>query len=359
MNAAEKLIEISTRHQVHLERLKAGEANQFTAFLQMIDAGIRDRLLGVDLTEFSRSRLERLLSATDSQLKKIYSDYADQLSASLLDIANYEAEFEVKTLSSVAAGFETVLPASAQIVSAVTTRPLSVRGTGGGKLLDAFIKDWTSSEVKRVSGAVRQGFYEGQTTAQIVQTIRGTRKARYTDGILAISARNARAIAHTAVQHTSSMARQATWERNSDLVQGVRWVSTLDSRTSQTCRSLDGQVFKVNKGPRPPIHINCRSTTAPKLDSRFDIFDEGATRASSGPNGGGQVDANQNYYQWLKKQPPAFIESAIGKTRAKLFIDGGLSPERFAELNVGRNFEPLTLAEMRKIEPLAFERSGL
>ncbi|MCP4700456.1 MAG: phage head morphogenesis protein [Gammaproteobacteria bacterium] len=359
MSAAEKLIEISTRHQVHLERLKAGEANQFTAFLQTIDASVRARLLGVDLTDFSRTRLERLLSATDAQLKQIYSDYADQLNASLLDLANYEAQFEVKTLSSVTAGFETVLPASAQIVSAVTTRPLSVRGTDGGKLLDAFIKDWTSNEVRRVSGAVRQGFYEGQTTAQIVQAIRGTRKARYTDGILAISSRNARAVAHTAVQHASSMARQATWERNSDLVQGVRWVSTLDSRTSQTCRSLDGKVFEINKGPRPPIHINCRSTTAPKLDSRFDIFDEGATRASSGPDGGGQVDANQNYYEWLKKQPKQFIESAIGKKRAKLLIDGGLTPERFAELNIGRNFEPLTLAQMKSLEPTAFESAGI
>lgn len=359
MTATARLIEIATRHQVYLERLKTGEANQFVSFLQQVDRGIRDRLLGKDLTDFTRAQLERLLESTEKQLTKILNSYYEQLNGNLIDLALYEAEFEAKSLGSVAAGFRSAVPTETQIIAAVTARPLSVRGPDGGKLLESFIKDWSSVEVKRVSGAIRQGFYEGQTTTQIVQAIRGTRKNKYTDGILSITSRNARTITHTAVQHVASQARQMTWERNADLVQGVRWVSTLDAKTSQQCRSLDGKVFPVDKGPRPPIHPNCRSSTAPVLDSRFDVFDEGATRASVGPGGGGQVDANQSYYQWLKKQPRGFVESAIGKKRAKLLIDGGLTAERFAELNLGRNFKPLTLKEMRDLEPLAFEKSGL
>ena len=139
------------------------------------------------------------------------------------------------------------------------------------------------------------------------------------------------------------------------VVVGVEWVSTLDSRTSQVCRSLDGMAFSRNSGPRPPIHIRCRSTTVARLDGRFDVFKDGQTR----PSKGGPVSANESYYSWLKKQPAAFQREAIGAGRAKLLRSGGLTSQRFAELNIGKKFEPLTLKEMRKLEPLAFEKAKI
>lgn len=355
MAQSNQLSEIATRHQVYLERLKSGEANQFASFLLEIDRSIRRRLGGEDLTDYTRARLERLLVSVEKDLQKIFAEHYNQLSGNLIDIAQYEAEFEAKSLAQVTVGFEPVIPAPAQVIAAVTSRPLSVRGPDGGKMLEPFIKDWSANEVKRVSGAIRQGFYEGQTTSQILQTVRGTRANKYSDGILSIVNRDADAIVRTAVQHAASQARQSTWERNADIVQGVRWVSTLDSRVSQQCRSLDGRVFAIDKGPRPPIHLRCRSTTTCELDPAFQFLREGATRASKD----GQVDANQTYYDWLKKQPAEFQNSAIGPTRATLLRNGGLTAERFAELNIGRNFAPLSLAEMKKLEPLAFEKAGI
>ena len=49
----------------------------------------------------------------------------------------------------------------------------------------------------------------------------------------------------------------------------------------------------------------------------------------------------------------------LGPARGTLLRDGGLSAERFQELRLSRNFEPLTLAEMQRLEPLAFERAGI
>jgi hypothetical protein len=71
------------------------------------------------------------------------------------------------------------------------------------------------------------------------------------------------------------------------------------------------------------------------------------------------VRADLSYYDWLKQQPAAFQDKAIGPVRAKLFREGGLSVERFAELQLDRNFAPLTLTQMKVLEPLAFERAGL
>lgn len=353
------LYDAEVRHGVFLERLKSGEVAKFAPFLKQIDKAIRERLSGDDITDFTRARLEKLLEAVDGLLLGIFTAYTEQLNLDLIDLAQYEASFEASTLSQIGpATFEAVVPAVAQIRAAVLTNPLSVRGADGGKLLDAFIQGWASTERNRVVNAIRQGFFEGQTNSEIVKAIRGTKALQYKDGILATTDRNASAIVRTAVQHVATQARMETLKENSDVVQAVEWVSTLDSRTTPTCKSLDGKRFKIDEGPRPPIHINCRSTVVPI--TRFsELFGKDATRASKGADGAKQVDASLSYYEWLKSQPASFQDAALGKARAKLFRDGGLNAERFSALQLDRQFKPLTLDQMRKLEPLAFERAGL
>lgn len=359
--ALEQLIEQSTRHQVYLERLKSGEANQFAGFLQQMDRDLRLKLSGEDLTAFTRRRLDRLLAQTDADLRTIYSAHWEQLKGNLVELAAYEAGFEARSLNAIAAGaFETVVPSTTQVWAAVNASPLSVRGPDGGKLLESFVKDWSGTDIKRITGAIRQGVYEGQTTQQILQQIRGTRAGRYKDGILAISNRNAEAIVRTAVQHVSSVARQQTWDANADVVKSVRWVSTLDGRTSDLCRSMDGQTFPLNKGPRPPIHIRCRSTVVAELDDEFSFLSEGGTRSARNSEGKViSVSADETYYGWLKRQPEAFQNSVLGPVRGKLLREGGLSAERFAEIGLNKNFTPTTLQGMRELEPLAFERAKI
>src|SRR5690606_11496937 len=165
--------------------------------------------------------------------------------------------------------------------------------------------------------------------------------------------RDANAMVRTSPQHVNTSAQQMVYEDNADIVEGYIWISTLDGRTSQTCRSLDGQFFRPGKGPVPPIHINCRSSTIPKLTG-IDLLSE-TTRASKG----GQVPATQTYYDWLKKQPAKFQDDALGVTRASLFRKGGLSAQEFARLNLDKNFQPLTLEEMRQKNPAAFKRAGI
>ena len=52
-------------------------------------------------------------------------------------------------------------------------------------------------------------------------------------------------------------------------------VATLDSHTSDICRSLDGKVFKMSDYKpgvtAPPFHVYCRSTTAPHFKDNFDV----------------------------------------------------------------------------------------
>lgn len=361
MAANQAILDATIRHAVLLEQLKSGEVEKFGPFLKKIDRSIRDRLARADLTEYTARRLEVLLQEVDSLLLGIFDRYSEKLNLDLVDIANYEAQFEATSLTRAApvgVSFEAAVPGAAAIRTAILSNPLSVRSVDGGKLLKSFIDGFTATERQRLTGAIRQGFFEGQTNFQIIKNIRGTKALNYNDGILATTNRNAGAIVRTAVQHVATQARMETLKENTDVVQAVEWVSTLDSKTTPQCRTLDKHRFKLTEGPRPPIHINCRSTVV--AVTKFSaLFAKDATRASVGEDGPQQVRADLSYYEWLKQQPAAFQDKAIGPKRARLFREGGLSVERFAELQLDRNFSPLTLAQMKALEPLAFERAGI
>lgn len=352
----QQLLDQTVRHAVHLERLKSGQAGKYQSFLREIDRLVREVLGGEELTDFQRRKMNALLSDTRNKLEDIHGRFTEGLQADLFALAAYEAGFEAQSIGKVVADVSFTLPSEAQLIAAVNARPLSLRSNG--KKLKPFIADWSRADVNRVTDTINQGFYEGQTNAQIRRAIRGTVAARFKDGLLGQINRHAEAITRTAVQHVATVARNEVYAANSDIITGYEWVSTLDSRTSQQCRSLDGQTFKPGKGPLPPIHINCRSTTVPVLDDEFDFLGDSRTRASRGADGAKQVK-DQSYYEWLKRQPKSFQVDTIGKARTELLRNGGLTAKEFARLNIDKTFNPLSLDEMRSREPLAFERAGL
>ena len=351
----QSLLNATVRNQVYLESLKTEQVGRFTRFLKVIDKDLKKRLTSEDLTEYSRTRFERLLSSIGQNLDQTFSKFRDEFETDLTEIGIYESEFEARSLVNTidTAGFESVIPSARQVKSAIYSQPLSVRGADGGKLLKPFIKDWSVSDKKRIIGSIRQGFFEGKTNFQIIKDIRGTKAANYSNGVLAVVNRHADAIVRTSIQHVASVSRFETWKQNSNVVKGYRWVSALDSRTTDVCQALDGQVFTVGNGPKPPAHIRCRSTTIAELDSKYDYLKEGRTRAAKG----GPVDGNKDYYHWLKDQSIEFQDDVLGPVRGRLFRDGGLSIQRFKELQLDKKFRPITLAEMRKKEPTAFDKA--
>ena len=352
-------ITLATRQQVLLDRLKSGEVAKFKPFLQAIERDLYMRLSAEDIDSYDAARIARLLAAIERDMRGIFGEYTTQLTGDLVDIAAYAAEQEAKNIAFTVGSFEPVIPSAEQIRTAIFTAPLSVQGYHTGQLLEPWLESWTDDQVEYVNGVIQQGYYQGKSTAEIVRQLRGTAAQRNQNGSMALIDRSNTTLVRTAIQHSAQVARDTFYDANDDLIRGVEWVATLDSRTSQQCRSLDGKRFPLKSGPRPPIHPACRSTTVPVLDPAFDVLGKGATRPSKGDDGPERVSASTNYYQWLKTQPAEFQDVAIGQTRGKLLRNGGLSADRFAELNIGKNFEPLTLDEMRRLEPVAFERSGL
>jgi len=354
----------AVRRQVLLEGVKANEAAKFAKYLKQIERGIRGRLLDEGLTIRNRTRLKKLLADVRVIEKEVFAAWIEELTGELDEVALTSAELEASVLSRALPAFEAVLPASQQILTAYSQNALSVRGKAQGLTLEPFLKQYTEDQIALIEGAISQGFSESQTTQEIVKAVRGTKPNNFKDGTLSTVNRNTTAMVRTAVQNAASQAKEEIWKANDDVVESVEWVSTLDGSTTSQCRSLDGQTFKVNEGPRPPIHYGCRSTTAPVLDPEFDFLKEGAKRPAQGEDKEGdidikQVNASTSYYSWLKTQPAQFQKKILGNTKAKLFSSGGLTAEQFARLQLNTNFQPITLAEMVSEAGEAFEQANL
>lgn len=403
---SEELVDIATRHQVYLERYKAGLLKATDPLFQRLNREIMavlNELKDADLSVLTE--LERVKLVADIREGNVaaYKEHLDALILQLRDLADYSREFELESIDT--ATIDAVEPddsSAPALWPAVIARPMSATG----KLLAAWLGAWMGNEVTRSEDIVRRAIAEGWTVARLATAFRGTKAGDYKNGLFGSARRNTATTINTAVQHVSATSRAHTMEhtvlapkgatgKNGPKVNaegqvtsipraarqaaeragikvgtkvrlmGYRWISILDSVTSQTCRSLDQQVFEFNKGPLPPAHPNCRSSIIAEIigqylkrgpSGRFVKRDE---RTAVGAKGVEKVDGTVKYYEWLKSQPPEFQNDALGVTRAELFRKGGMSAATFARLNLGRNFQPLTLDEMRKLKPNAFRRAGL
>lgn len=113
------------------------------------------------------------------------------------------------------------------------------------------------------------------------------------------SKRNAGRLIMTEEAYFSSIAQKECFD-NLDVEQ-YEIVATLDSHTSDICRSLDGKVFPMKDFQpgvtAPPFHVYCRSTTVPYFDENFgDIGERAARNEEIGKTY--YVPANMTYQEW-------------------------------------------------------------
>lgn len=86
-------------------------------------------------------------------------------------------------------------------------------------------------------------------------------------------------------------------------VEQYGYVATLDMKTSEFCRDLDGKVFDMTEREiginSPPMHPRCRSTTCPYFNDEFTVNNMRAARDKDGKTY--LVPASMKYEEWYKQ----------------------------------------------------------
>lgn len=349
--ANDNLLSETLQRDVDLERYRRGQVTRMLAFLARLEEDLVAQINRLDPTavgpSYRAARLARLLAAVQERIDQ----YGDMLEKTLIpefqQLAVDEGKFGAHLLGDVPpVALDVVTPSNALLRAAVTARPFQ------GRLLREWVSEHAASVRMRLRNSIRMGVAQGEGIDQIVRRVRGTKAAGYRDGVMEVNRRGAEAMVRTAVSHTVNAARAVTYEENADLVKGVRWVSTLDSRTSITCASLDGRVFPLSSGPRPPAHVNCRSSTAPVLKSWKELgIPLGEAPSGTRASMDGQVAGGVTYGGWLGTRTRAFQDEVLGPTRADLWRRGKVPLEKFTDYS-GRS---LTLEQLRGRYPKAFQ----
>ena len=235
-----------------------------------------------------------------------------------------------------------------------------------GEVVSKAFRGIATSQAERFSQVVRNGLLTGETTPDIAKRLIGSLQfgeEAKTVGQLAAAGGQATQVAdnqiltliRTSINQVANTASQQVYEANQDITQKYRYVATLDTRTSAICRALDGREFEYGKGPMPPQHFNCRSTTVPVINYKELGFNPPppARRASMD----GQVPADTTYGKWLKDKMPGETEADVIRRQQDALGDKApyfrnlankYGPDAAIAKLVRDDGRELTLAELRE-----------
>ena len=228
-----------------------------------------------------------------------------------------------------------------------------------GEVVTKAFRGLATSQAERFSQVVRNGLLTGEPTPAIARRLIGQlefgqeamtpRQLAAAGGELTKMANNqVRTIVRTSINQVSNAASQQVYEANQDITSKYRYVATLDGRTSSRCRALDGREFDYGRGPMPPQHFNCRSTTVPVIDYKglgIPPPPEGRRAAA-----GGMVPAGTTYGEWLAKQPKDQQAEILGAGKVDYFrrLSDKYGPRDAIAKMVRDDGSELTLAQLRK-----------
>lgn len=132
-----------------------------------------------------------------------------------------------------------------------------------------------------------------------------------------VSVGQASRLIHTEMHQINARATFDDYKKNG--ITRYRFISTLDNRTSDLCRTMDGKTFNVDTAQQgvniPPLHPWCRSTTIAEfddLDFEADVFIGRAARDESGKT---YHEAKyMNFHEWADTKLGAYAKGVVMET---------------------------------------------
>lgn len=372
-----KIVDGVVTHAVNILKVAAGERQNVLDALTELEGELIGKIQAGGQTAFKQARATALLDQAQDTISSAYEAIAATNQTNLGKIATLEATKTVN-ITNQALG----IPIATVGHSAEQLQAIGSKVMVNGRFPHEWWADQETNLQNRFAAQIRLGMLNGEGIDDIVRRVRGTKAMQYTDGIMAVSKSQATALVRTGVQSAANQAKIETINKNTDVIKGIMWVSTLDARTTPICRALDGLQWAVpgykpvghdKAFPGPIAHWNCRSTQAPvtkswkelsnnpdanldpvdlqaemekKLVSEGMSADEAAKvlvnqRASMD----GQVSGAMKFDDWLGTKDTDFQNKMLGTGKAALWRDGKIS---MADMTNVDN-QPLSLAQLHDL----------
>ena len=351
------------RNAIDLNRFSNGVAKRIAVAYNDLVLDAVDQLRGID--ELAAPAKAARLRAILAQLKQSLEGWVESSTAfaveELQGLTVLQSEFvenelrkalpvelrdqirSVQISPQFAQSVATVDPTAINVVSlsddlqaAVTGAPATFQLTAAqgttitlpnGKVLEKSFRGLAESQADLFAKTVRNGLLTGESADKIARRLKGrlrfgqpgsARQIAQAGGeVTSVANHQVMALVRTSLNQVANEASQQVYEANQDVTKRYRYVATLDGKTSPICRALDGQEFEYGKGPKPPQHFNCRSTTVPVID--YEGLGVTPPPPSKRRSRDGLVPANQTYGQWLHNQSKETKADILGPEKVPYF----------------------------------------
>nr|DAM40886.1 MAG TPA: minor capsid protein [Caudoviricetes sp.] len=239
---------------------------------------------------FHVSRLEALKLQTQQSIEALYGNQLDIVDSAMRKAYSqryYRTAFEFQKGFGVGFAVDRL---DENTLSNIINKPWAVDGYNFSKRI------WTNKEklIGELHSSLTRNIITGADPAKAIKEIKSK---------MGVSSNAAGRLIMTESAYFGSVA-QKDMLNNLD-VEKYEIVATLDSKTSEICRSLDGKVFDMKDYQAgvtaPPFHPYCRTTTAPYFDDWEEL---GVERERVARNDKGKnyfVDGNMTYKEWEAK----------------------------------------------------------
>ncbi|MDJ0827609.1 MAG: minor capsid protein [Rhodobacter sp.] len=351
MSDLQQRADLTIRHQLQLERYKAGQAKKMQEMLDQLNEDVVARLeelnalivAGQSKAFYTKKRFEKL----NQGLKKLIDDGFVDIHATATkdnrELVDHEIEWSSDVL--LADLDDVAVPTTRQVFAAVEEDPFA-GWVEQGKRPMTYVNSSPLREVedkytRDMSRSIRSSYLSGATVRdaakrldKINQNIARTKKD------YDVTRRNVESETRTAIQTYANASMEQTLLEN-----GIKWtlyVATLDSRTTEICSALDGTRWSFEDETRPqiPAHWSCRSVYVPlfrkneKLPGMRPQVTPGPTyqpgdkylsngkirkaRRGDGSLKRSDVSTDMDFNSWLSRQDrenPAFVIDYFGSRK--------------------------------------------
>ena len=385
------------RNAIDLNRFSNGVAKRIVTTYNDLVLDAVDQLRGID--ELAAPAKAARLRAILAQLKQSLEGWAGSSTAiavtELQGLAELQSAFVFEELRKAlpielrdqirsvqispqfARSVATVDPTAINVVSlsddlqaAVTGAPqtfslTAAQGTAitlpNGKVLEKSFRGLAVAQAELFAKTVRNGLLTGESTDKIARRLKGRLRFGQRGSVrqvvqaggdsTSMANRQVMAVVRTSINQVANTASQQVYEANQDITSKYRYTATLDSRTSPICRALDGREFEYGKGPTPPQHFNCRSTTVPVID--YEALGFTPPKPGKRAAQGGMVPDTQSYGQWLNDQSKEVKADVLGPEKVPYFnrLAKKYGPTDAIRKFVSGDGSELTLDQLRRRYP--------
>ena len=269
-SANDKLLEQALEDALDISRITTKEREKVRRVLRNLKLKLKGRMSELpDLLKMSPSRrrtaIRKFLREADKEIAAQFSDFGEEFTATLSDLAVYEAAAAVTAINA-AVGVEL---AKALNFNAEQARVLVSEAWISGSTVEEMINGMEEAFAREFKRIVREGYMMGETNDEIARRISGytDKEGAYHAGIAeGVARKSAERMVRTATMGIANAVREEVFRSNEEVIKGREWLATLDTRTCLECAARDGKAWDMEGRPigghsipyaPPPLHQNC------------------------------------------------------------------------------------------------------